>query len=101
MTVLLAANQVSTDFEDYAHLSDYLKFLFRENQQVIFSAVSSRFIKFLIVDPLEENVIETSYQVAQTLVHELEKGQKIIFLSPSVLSQKESANYLHLSRSRR
>lgn len=48
MTVLLAANQVSTDFEDYAHLSDYLKFLFRENQQVIFSAVSSRFIKFLI-----------------------------------------------------
>ena len=26
MTVLLAANQVSTDFEDYAHLSDYLKF---------------------------------------------------------------------------
>ena len=36
MTVLLAANQVSTDFEDYAHLSDYLKFLFRENQQVIF-----------------------------------------------------------------
>ena len=76
MTVLLAANQVSTDFEDYAHLSDYLKFLFRENQQVIFSAVSSRFIKFLIVDPLEENVIETSYQVAQTLVHELEKGQK-------------------------
>ena len=45
MTVLLAANQVSTDFEDYAHLSDYLKFLFRENQQVIFSAVSSRFMK--------------------------------------------------------
>ncbi len=46
---------------------------------MIFSAVSSRFIKFLIVDSLEENVIETSYQVAQTLVHELEKGQKIIF----------------------
>ena len=57
---------------------------------MIFSAVSSRFIKFLIVDSLEENVIETSYQVAQTLVHELEKGQKYFSVAIGPVAERIS-----------
>lgn len=84
--VLLATNQFTTDFEDYAHFSDYLNFLFRENPQVLFSSVSSHFIKFLIFDTHPDVVLETSYQIAQTLIHELttHKNELTAAISPII-----------------
>lgn len=75
-TVLLATNQFNSDFEDYAHLSEYLTFLFGEDEALLFSSVSSRFIKFLIFDNQREHVLEKSYQIAHALIHELEQNSQ-------------------------
>ena len=71
-TVLLANNRFNSNFDDYAHFSEYLNFLFSQDDEVLFSSVSSRFIKFLIFNKEKELVLEKSYQIAQTLIHELE-----------------------------
>ncbi|MHC5216589.1 response regulator transcription factor [Enterococcus sp. LJL128] len=75
-TVLLATNQFNSAFEDYTHFSEYLKFLFKEDENLLFSSVSSRFIKFLVFDSQKEDVLEKSYQVAHTLIHELEQNSQ-------------------------
>lgn len=73
MCVLLATNQFNSKFSDYAHFSKHLKFLFDQDELVLFSSVSSRFVKFLIFSAQKEAVLEKSYQIAQTLIHELEQ----------------------------
>ncbi|MGX7163920.1 response regulator transcription factor [Enterococcus massiliensis] len=74
MTVLLANNRFNQNFEDYAHFTEYLNYLFQNNESLLFSSVSSRFIKFLIFDSTKEKVLEIAYQLAQTLIHELEQN---------------------------
>ncbi|MCB5951984.1 response regulator [Enterococcus sp. BWT-B8] len=76
LTVLLATNQFNSNFEDYAHFSEYLNYLFSEDDSILFSSVSSHFIKFLIFDTQKEDVLEKSYQLAQTLIHELEQNSQ-------------------------
>ena len=76
MTVLLAHNQYNQNFEDYTRFTEYLEFLFQDDDRLLFSSVSSRFIKFLIFDTSKEAVLETAYQVAQTLIHELEQDSQ-------------------------
>lgn len=76
LTVLLATNQFNSNFEDYTHFSEYLDFLFGEDDTLLFSSVSSHFIKLLIFDTQKEDVLEKSYQVAHTLIHELEQDNQ-------------------------
>lgn len=75
-TVLLATNTFKHKFNDYTHFSEYLYFLFNDHTQIIYSSVSSRYIKFLIFDTNKEKVLETSYQVAHTLIHEFEQNNQ-------------------------
>lgn len=73
-TVLLVTNKFKSNFDDYTHFTDYLNFLFGEDKELIFSGVSSQFIKFLVFQSSKAEVLEKSYQVAHTLIHELEQN---------------------------
>lgn len=75
-TVLLATNQFNSDFDDYTHFSEYLNFLFGDDETLLFSSVSSRFIKLLVFDNRREAVLEKSYQIAHALIHELEQSSQ-------------------------
>ena len=74
-TVLLATNTFSGDLEAYSHFSEQLHFLFSGNKQLLFSSMSSRYIKFLLFSTTKEQVLESSYRVAHTLIHELEQSK--------------------------
>lgn len=85
--VLLASNQQRNNFEDYAHFSEYLNFLFTQDEELIFSSVSSHFIKILIFNNQQELTLEKGYQVAHTLIHELEQNEQdniVVALGPVV-----------------
>lgn len=73
MTVLLANNRYNQNFEDYTRFTQYLNYLFADDQRLIYASVSSRFIKFLLFDTTKEAILEGAYQLAQTLIHELEQ----------------------------
>lgn len=72
-TVLLATNKYDADFADYNRFSDYLNLLFGEDPAIIFSSISSEYIKFLVFQPDKQQLLEKCYQIANTLIHELEQ----------------------------
>lgn len=72
--VLLLSNQYNTKFEDYFHFSEYLTFLFDADEAVLFASISSRFVKFLVFDFQYADLLEKCYQIAHTLIHELEQN---------------------------
>lgn len=72
-TVLLANNNYNSSLADYTQLNKYLSYLFSNNPNVIFTSISSHYLKFLIFANNKTDTLETSYQVANTLIHELEQ----------------------------
>ena len=85
--VVLATNHYDKNFDDYFRFSNYLHFLFGADESIIFSSISSRFIKFLLMDSDTDRLLEKSYQLAQTLVHELkdeEVEDLIVSIGPIV-----------------
>lgn len=75
MTVLLAQSQYNQDFEDYAHFSTELHALFKGDARILYSSVSSRFIKFLILADDKQEVLATAYQSAQILTREFQQEE--------------------------
>lgn len=69
MTVLLARSKYNQNFEDYTRFGKELKKLFKDEQRVLYSSISSRFIKFLISAETKKEVLSTAYQTAQILIH--------------------------------
>lgn len=67
--VLLAKTPSSQSFSDYTRFSEQLTQSYGQDETVLFSSVSSRFIKFLLFDYGREQVLEKAYQMAQSLVH--------------------------------
>lgn len=78
--VLLATNHYSNRFEDYFHFSEYLNHLFGSDTEIIFSSISSKYIKFLLFKNNQEDLLEKCYQVAHTLIHELEETNQDHFV---------------------
>lgn len=72
-TVLLATNKYDADFADYNRFSEYLTLLFGDDPAIIFSSISSEYIKFLVFQPDKQRLLEKCYQIANTLIHELEQ----------------------------
>lgn len=72
MSVLLATNHYNKNFEDYFHFSEKLKAFFGKDNGVLFSSISSRFIKILIFETDYDLLLEKCYQTANTLIHELD-----------------------------
>jgi len=67
--VLLAKTPKNQSFSDYTRFSEQLTQSYGKDDTVLFSSVSSRFIKFLLFDYGREPVLEKGYQMAQSLVH--------------------------------
>ena len=67
--VLLAKTPFNQSFSDYTRFSQQLTKAYEQDDAVLFSSVSSRFIKFLLFDHDREKVLEKAYQIAQSLVH--------------------------------
>ncbi|MFC6316079.1 response regulator [Lapidilactobacillus achengensis] len=74
--VLLATNSLPHDGQDTEQLNDYLSYLFAKDKSIIFSCSSSKYIKFLIFDAQKETVLEKSYQIANTLIHVLDRSDQ-------------------------
>lgn len=70
--VLLATNKFNRDFNDYTIFSEHLKQLFDNDEALLFSSTSSRFIKFLVFESNKDTLLEKCYQIAHTLIHEFE-----------------------------
>ncbi|WP_125767643.1 response regulator transcription factor [Lapidilactobacillus wuchangensis] len=73
-TVLLANNHYNNSLADYTQFSKYLNYLFITNPNTIFSSMSSNYIKFLVFANNRVSTLETSYQIANTLIHELDRN---------------------------
>ncbi|MFD1410256.1 response regulator [Lapidilactobacillus gannanensis] len=74
-TVLLANNHYNDSLADYTQFNKYLDYLFLANPNVIFSSMSSHYIKFLVFTNNRISTLETSYQIANTLIHELDQNK--------------------------
>lgn len=72
-TVLLATNKYDANFADYNRFSEYLTLLFGDDPAILFSSISSEYIKFLVFQPDKHQLLEKCYQIANTLIHELEQ----------------------------
>jgi len=85
--VVLATSHYNKNFEDYFRFSNYLHVLFGDDESILFSSISSHFIKFLLMDTDTKRLLEKSYQLAQTLVHELkdeEADDLVVSIGPIV-----------------
>ncbi|WP_312184963.1 response regulator [Lactococcus raffinolactis] len=75
--VILASNFVNQTFNDYAAFKDKLHGLFSENSALIFSSISSRYIKILLFNLTETELIEMGNTVTTTLISALEATNPI------------------------
>ena len=85
--IVLATSPYNKNFEDYFRFSNYLQVLFGDDESILFSSISSRFIKFLLMETDRDRLLEKSYQLAQTLVHELkdeEADDLVVSIGPIV-----------------
>lgn len=87
--VLLATNKYDANFEDYNQFSKYLNILFGDDPHIIFSSISAEYIKFLVFHQDKHQLLEKCYQIAHTLIHELEqeKTDKIVVAFGSVVER--------------
>lgn len=72
VSVLLATNHYNKNFEDYFHFSEKLHFFFGDDEKILFSSISSRYIKILIFHSDYNTLLDKCYQTANTLLHELD-----------------------------
>lgn len=72
VSVLLATNHYNKNFEDYFHFSEKLTAFFGDDSSLLFSSISSRFIKILIFDSDYQRLLDKCYQTANILIHELD-----------------------------
>lgn len=72
VSVLLATNHYNKNFEDYFHFSEKLNRFFGRDSAILFSSISSRFIKLIIFHSDYDRLLEKCYQTANTLIHELD-----------------------------
>lgn len=68
--VLLAKTPYNQNFSDYTRFSKQLTSTYGSDETVLFSSISSRFIKFLLFDFNKDAVLEKAYQMAQALTHD-------------------------------
>lgn len=87
--VLLATNRYDTNFDDYQRFSESLAFLLGKDKNLIFSSISSKYIKFLVTHENQKELLETCYQIANTLIHELERdsANKIVVAFGSIATR--------------
>ncbi|MBU5594324.1 response regulator [Amphibacillus sp. MSJ-3] len=72
ISVILATNHYNKSFEDYFHFSEKLNFSFGDDEEILFSSISSRYIKILVFHYDYNTLLDKCYQVAHTLLHELD-----------------------------
>lgn len=72
VSVLLATNHYNKSFDDYFHFSEKLTTFFSDDSALLFSSISSRFIKILIFHSDYERLLDKCYQTANILIHELD-----------------------------
>lgn len=72
VSVLLATNHYNKNFDDYFHFSEKLNRFFGKDSAILFSSLSSRFIKLIIFHSDYDRLLEKCYQTANTLIHELD-----------------------------
>lgn len=69
--VLLITNPINKNFADYERFREKMTRLFDEDDSLLFSCLSSRFIKILLFHPDEDILLQKVDQVALTLYTEL------------------------------
>lgn len=69
--VLLIANHINKNFADYESFHEKMAHLFDYDQQVLFSCLSSRFIKLLIFDTNTSSLTKKADQIALSIHHNL------------------------------
>ncbi|MDU5334022.1 response regulator [Enterococcus sp.] len=69
--VLLITNPINKNFADYERFREKMTRLFDEDDSLLFSCLSSRFIKILLFHPDEDVLLQKADQVALTLYTKL------------------------------
>ncbi|WP_265455131.1 response regulator [Enterococcus sp. HY326] len=90
INVMLISNRDEHFLGDYTQYAEKLNFLYQTDPQIFFSSLSSRFIKLLIFDSNEKTILEKSYQVAQTLINELEVGSDNLVVATGPIVERIS-----------
>lgn len=73
--VLLITNPINKNFADYERFREKMTRLFNEDDSLLFSCLSSRFIKILLFHPDEDVLLQKADQVALTLYPELNSDE--------------------------
>lgn len=73
--VLLITNPINKNFADYERFREKMTRLFNEDDSLLFSCLSSRFIKILLFHPDEDGLLQKADQVALTLYTELNSDE--------------------------
>lgn len=87
MTVLLAQSHYNQNFDDYTRFSHDLNLLFKDDSRILYSSISSRYIKFLVLEDSEKDVLAIAYQSAQILMREFQyedSGAMTVSIGPIV-----------------
>ena len=73
--VLLITNPINKNFADYERFREKITRLFDEDDHLLFSCLSSRFIKIMLFHPDEAVLLQKADQVALTLYTELNSDE--------------------------
>lgn len=76
-TVLLVSAKWDKEISDYHKFYDRIEHLFEDNPYCIFSTISTKFIKFLVFYNNRQALLEKCYQIAHTLLHELDRNSEL------------------------
>lgn len=80
-SVLLIANHINKNFADYEHFRGKMTKLFVDDENLLFSCLSSRFIKILLFDANKEELSSKADQVAVTLYSELSTAESKLVIA--------------------
>lgn len=80
-SVLLIANHINKNFADYEHFRGKMTKLFVDDENLLFSCLSSRFIKILLFDSNKEELSSKADQVAVTLYSELSTAESKLVIA--------------------
>ncbi|MFM2487084.1 hypothetical protein ABW365_00405 [Enterococcus avium] len=80
-SVLLIANHINKNFADYEHFREKMTKLFVDDENLLFSCLSSRFIKILLFDTNKEELLSKADQVAVTLYSKLSNAESKLVIA--------------------
>lgn len=100
--VLLVKSQNNPRFEEQYYFSNHLNYLFDDDSSLIFSSISSKYIKFLVFQKDREQLVKKSSELAQILIKELQSEQKqavSVAIGPVVNRISDIPHSFHLTKS--